>query len=164
MPVWGRQAYHIFCITVGDHMDAFALASWRCVNCKLCEVCCQVTPEDDNLLQVRAVASTYLPMPGLSVMAPWQCESCDKGYHLSCVSPTLSAVGVGLPIDSSPGQAVTSLPRWHLQAPKDSWYCGSCVQCRMCDRARTPVEWSSHMELCLDCGGHSQEGAEKKLR
>lgn len=47
------QAYHWYCVGLASNsLEGYSRASWRCVNCKLCEACGQRTAADDrNLLQ-----------------------------------------------------------------------------------------------------------------
>ncbi len=70
------EAYHPACLGVpdpwapGSAMDAYTRATWRCVNCKLCELCGQAMANEEKSLL--------------------QCERCDKGYHMGCLLPPLA--------------------------------------------------------------------------
>lgn len=116
------EAYHASCLDVPapSAMDAYARATWRCVNCKLCELCGQAMANEEKSLL--------------------QCERCDKGYHMGCLSPPLT------------------------EAPADPWYCGGCVRCRLCRKPCPEGSWSCHPEVCHACGGFQEKNAEMRLR
>jgi hypothetical protein len=65
------EAYHNYCAMTPKGMTKEAKASWRCVNCKICEVCGIVTDHDSETLVF--------------------CESCDQTFHMHCLTPALSA-------------------------------------------------------------------------
>lgn len=69
------EAYHLFCASPGVAATERVRNSWRCPNCKLCEICGTTTAHDDTALLV--------------------CDRCDKGYHTFCLIPPLSAVPEG---------------------------------------------------------------------
>eukprot|EP00952_Eustigmatos_sp_NYUAD-ZCMA_P012114 48781-Eustigmatos_ZCMA.PRE.1 len=67
------EAYHAQCVEVPmNNIGQYARATWRCVNCKMCESCGDPQPnEAANLLQ---------------------CELCDRGHHMKCCDPPLETV------------------------------------------------------------------------
>ncbi len=64
------EAYHTFCAMTPVTMTLQAKSHWRCVNCKICEVCGLVGEKDSETLVF--------------------CESCDQAFHIYCLSPALS--------------------------------------------------------------------------
>jgi hypothetical protein len=67
------EAFHSWCANVPMlTMDATARSTWRCGNCKLCEICNTAKPSDDRKL-------VY-------------CEICDRSYHKSCITPSLDRI------------------------------------------------------------------------
>lgn len=64
------EAYHSFCVDAPiTTMNQTAKLTWRCTNCKICEVCGSATIEDEATL-------VY-------------CEACDKAFHFFCVEPKI---------------------------------------------------------------------------
>ena len=63
------EAYHAACAACPLHLPDWALATWRCPNCKLCEACGVCEENDESSL-------VY-------------CDGCDKAYHLHCLDPPL---------------------------------------------------------------------------
>ena len=64
------EAYHGACAACPPNLPNWALATWRCPNCKLCEACGQCEENDEASL-------VY-------------CDGCDKAYHLHCLDPPLT--------------------------------------------------------------------------
>jgi len=141
------EAFHPFCIgglsVIG--MDDYARCSWRCVNCKLCELCGGESDDVDLI----------------------QCELCDKGYHLSCLSPPLTQVGAikrgeSRLYDHNDVDRMCCIPSFH-QVPKETWFCGSCVDCQICSNSVPANSWSCHEYVCYRCGGRDHRAAEEKI-
>ncbi|KAJ8612113.1 hypothetical protein CTAYLR_002467 [Chrysophaeum taylorii] len=119
------EAFHAFCAMAPiATMDAAAKLSWRCPNCKLCELCGRCKPEDESQL-------VY-------------CDFCDKGYHLDCVEPPLAAAPpgrwiCGLCVDCKHCDAAGQDPsraRWSSR--QDA--CASClVHAKTVDASRAPL-------------------------
>eukprot|EP01038_Epipyxis_sp_PR26KG_P012769 gene12769-17121_t len=64
------ECFHSFCIEAPlSYMSPQIQATWRCMNCKICEICCLATDEDNRKLVF--------------------CEKCDKSFHTSCVDPPI---------------------------------------------------------------------------
>ncbi|RYG67861.1 hypothetical protein EON64_06520, partial [archaeon] len=66
------EAFHCYCANVPTDFlqtiqEAGYMYNWRCMNCKICEVCSRVNSNDaDNLIF---------------------CEKCDTAYHTDCMTP-----------------------------------------------------------------------------
>uniref|UniRef100_A0A7S4J2A5 Histone-lysine N-methyltransferase n=2 Tax=Odontella aurita TaxID=265563 RepID=A0A7S4J2A5_9STRA len=70
------ESYHSFCADVPVRsMTDWAVAGWRCPNCKICEIIGDV-PEDENDMLI--------------------CEMCDRAFTMSELSPPLKSVPSGL--------------------------------------------------------------------
>jgi hypothetical protein len=143
------EAYHGHCVQVPvANMDQYARVSWRCVNCKLCEICGDAQPnEASNLLQ---------------------CELCDKGHHMACLDPPLHQVRKPAKYSEREGTSsllLTQLTTPLMQAPVDAWYCGGCLKaCQLCGRKSSQKQWSCHQSVCYNCGGYAEKNAEARLR
>ena len=87
------EAFHSFCVDIPlVTMSKRDRLHWRCVNCKICEICLianneSMTVDDSQLIY---------------------CETCDKAFHLGCLTPVLSEV------------------------PGTTWICGDCIKCETC--------------------------------
>lgn len=67
------EVFHDFCAgTDCSRMSVDDQWSWRCVNCKICELCCTTKATDAETLVL--------------------CEQCDRAYHIGCISPALESV------------------------------------------------------------------------
>ncbi|KAF1336813.1 Histone-lysine n-methyltransferase, partial [Globisporangium splendens] len=68
------EAFHSFCVpgmnaerlNENEHLQAF----WRCINCKMCEICGRAEGADGDRLHF--------------------CGHCDRGYHGSCMLPAIT--------------------------------------------------------------------------
>ena len=70
------EACHAMCAsTPVDSMSDAARATWRCPNCKVCELCGESKVDDESRLLY--------------------CDLCDKAYHLDCVTPKLDVAPPG---------------------------------------------------------------------
>eukprot|EP00538_Stauroneis_constricta_P006064 CAMPEP_0119546822 /NCGR_PEP_ID=MMETSP1352-20130426/1064_1 /TAXON_ID=265584 /ORGANISM="Stauroneis constricta, Strain CCMP1120" /LENGTH=2084 /DNA_ID=CAMNT_0007591549 /DNA_START=81 /DNA_END=6335 /DNA_ORIENTATION=- len=109
------EAFHSFCVNAPIHsMDAAAVASWRCPNCKICEI-----SGDD-------------PQDELKMLF---CEMCDRAFSLDLLDPPLQSAPSGLWIcgqcvdcekcnnESEPRGA--SLTHWSRD-PRICFRCGGC--------------------------------------
>ena len=126
------EAFHSFCANVPVFsMSESAVASWRCPNCKVCEITGDV-PEDETMLLF--------------------CEMCDRACDLTKLDPPLKQVPRGLFIcglcvdckscDNSlePRKGV----KLWSQDPEKCYRCGGCspvmdkkakaMQCMMCSK------------------------------
>jgi hypothetical protein len=109
------EAFHSFCVNAPIHsMDPAAVASWRCPNCKICEI------------------SGDAPQDELKMLF---CEMCDRGFSLDLLDPPLPAAPPGVWIC---GQCVAchkchnalepngaSLKHWSRD-PHLCYRCGGC--------------------------------------
>ncbi|KAG7346823.1 glutamine amidotransferases class-II [Nitzschia inconspicua] len=70
------EAFHAFCVNAPIHsMDNSAVASWRCPNCKICEI------------------SGDAPQDELKMLF---CEMCDRGFSLDLLDPPLLSAPPGV--------------------------------------------------------------------
>ena len=70
------EAYHSFCANAPIHsMNQAAINSWRCPNCKLCEISGDDTVDETKLLY---------------------CEMCDRAFSINLIEPPLSEIPSGL--------------------------------------------------------------------
>lgn len=109
------EAFHSFCANSPVFsMDAAAVASWRCPNCKICEISGDAPQDDLKMLF---------------------CEMCDRGFSLDLLDPPLAAAPPGVWIC---GQCVdchacrntlepngASLKHWSRE-PNLCYRCGGC--------------------------------------
>lgn len=84
----GRAELLLFCVDCGEAVHSFcaeaplstmpeaARAGWRCMNCKICEVCHTNTENE-------------------SVGKMLYCEGCDFAYHSHCLTPKVAALPEG---------------------------------------------------------------------
>ncbi|KAG7386919.1 hypothetical protein PHYPSEUDO_015124 [Phytophthora pseudosyringae] len=146
----GLQNDFIFCVDCGEGFHSFCVpglsaarlegndqirAYWRCLNCKMCEICGQpgtVCGADSNTGRAPATAGNVdSPAPAAQVSGAETdmaleisngeslllCEHCDRGYHGSCLVPAIN-------LPSNPKKRDgTSLP---------VIYCAGCVACTNC--------------------------------
>ncbi|KAG1702231.1 hypothetical protein DVH05_010021 [Phytophthora capsici] len=141
----GLQSEFIFCVDCGEGFHSFCIpgmsaarledndqlcAYWRCLNCKMCEICGQpgtVCGAEGSSGRVPATAGNVdvnNPNPventsdvELSTGEPLLlCEHCDRGYHASCVVPSIK-------LPSNLKKRDGTIP---------AIYCGSCVSCTNC--------------------------------
>jgi hypothetical protein len=100
------EAFHAFCCNAPKTMKESAKNSWRCPNCKICEICGNASENDvDNLIF---------------------CELCDKSFHFNCLSPNLSCSL--FPISATDGFGGSSGEK----VDDSKWFCYSCVDCSGC--------------------------------
>ncbi|KAK1942651.1 Histone-lysine N-methyltransferase SETD1B-A [Phytophthora citrophthora] len=143
----GLQNEFIFCVDCGEGFHSFCIpgmsaarledndqlrAYWRCLNCKMCEICGQpgaVCGAESNSGRVPATAGNVdvnNPNPVENVSGAelsngeplLLCEHCDRGYHGSCLVPAIK-----LPSTLKKRDGTTSIP---------AIYCGGCVACTNC--------------------------------
>ncbi|CAI5738384.1 unnamed protein product [Peronospora farinosa] len=138
------EGFHLFCVP-GMNMTRLEdneqmRAYWRCPNCKMCEICGQPGPvcgANSSIGHVVATAgSVNNPVPAtrlagvetdmtheLSAEEPLVlCAHCDRGYHGSCLEPSIS-----LPPASTKRDGSVTVP---------IIYCCSCVICTNCEVIR----------------------------
>ena len=144
------EAYHSFCANAPVHsMDEFAVAGWRCPNCKICEISGDVPKDEDKMLF---------------------CEMCDRGFSLELLDPPLDSAPSGLWIC---GQCVdcrvcgntsepegASLQHWSSD-PQKCYRCGGCddsvngtgdsLKCKLCTRLLRPGD--ENVAKCSRCNG-----------
>ncbi|KAL3664341.1 hypothetical protein V7S43_010665 [Phytophthora oleae] len=143
----GLQSEFIFCVDCGEGFHSFCIpgmsaarleendqlrAYWRCLNCKMCEICGQpgtVCGAESSSGRVPATAGNVdVNNPnhvenasgaelsnGESLLL---CEHCDRGYHGSCLVPAIK-----LPSNLKKRDGTTLIP---------AIYCGGCVACTNC--------------------------------
>ena len=78
------EGFHPFCLPEMvplKSMDPLTRLGWRCVNCKVCEVCLAV---EEEVVGDNSAEMTLL-----------YCELCDRAYHLKCLTPSLPSVPSG---------------------------------------------------------------------
>jgi hypothetical protein len=109
------EAFHSFCVNAPIHsMDTASIASWRCPNCKICEI------------------SGEAPQDELKMLF---CEMCDRGFSVDLLDPPLLSAPPGVWIC---GQCVdchkchnslepsgASLKHWSRD-PHLCYRCGGC--------------------------------------
>mmetsp|Transcript_5992 Transcript_5992/g.8723 ORF Transcript_5992/g.8723 Transcript_5992/m.8723 type:complete len:1002 (+) Transcript_5992:503-3508(+) len=108
------EAYHSFCVNAPImSMNDIALASWRCPNCKICEITGGVPADETKLLY---------------------CEMCDRGFTLDLLDPPLRSVPPGLWICGrcvdckqcgNTSEKRISLKHWSRD-PQLCYRCGGC--------------------------------------
>eukprot|EP00934_Nitzschia_sp_Nitz4_P006267 Nitzschia sp. Nitz4//scaffold57_size113557//55705//61502//NITZ4_003994-RA/size113557-augustus-gene-0.180-mRNA-1//-1//CDS//3329554855//6257//frame0 len=127
------EAFHSFCVSAPIHsMDAAAVASWRCPNCKICEISGDTLQDELKMLF---------------------CEMCDRGFSLDLLDPPLTSAPSGLWIC---GQCVNctkcrnklepngpSLKHWSRDP-------NLCFRCGGCDGL---VDDQSRSKKCSVCSG-----------
>eukprot|EP00562_Extubocellulus_spinifer_P012734 CAMPEP_0178547080 /NCGR_PEP_ID=MMETSP0697-20121206/4490_1 /TAXON_ID=265572 /ORGANISM="Extubocellulus spinifer, Strain CCMP396" /LENGTH=1996 /DNA_ID=CAMNT_0020179701 /DNA_START=128 /DNA_END=6118 /DNA_ORIENTATION=- len=136
------EAYHSFCANAPIYsMSASAAASWRCPNCKVCEITGDV-PEDETMLLF--------------------CEMCDRACTLTELDPPLKQVPRGLFIcglcvdcKSCNNEPKRSVKFWS-QDPETCFRCGGCepamdkkakaMKCMMCSKY-----WRSEDKDIVSC-------------
>jgi hypothetical protein len=122
------EAVHFFCAGIDEvqfkRMDEQARHGWRCVNCKVCEICLVSYPTDAQTLLF--------------------CEQCDRSFHISCLHPTIPSLPdfafvCGLCLKCEQCDSLQSLHKSHAlvtaNSPKiDSRQCwGNCTNlCVLC--------------------------------
>ncbi|KAI9907970.1 hypothetical protein PsorP6_004642 [Peronosclerospora sorghi] len=159
----GVETDLIFCVDCGEGFHSFCVpgmnstrveyseqmrAYWRCFNCKICEICgrpgagCE---GDRRIARVATAGSMDVSLPDtkvetdmtneLSVVEPLVlCAHCDRGYHGSCLVPSIR-----LPRTSDKSSTAPSI------------YCSSCVCCTSCsDSQGDSVESVDSGELKRD--------------
>lgn len=123
------EAFHSFCVDIPlVTMSIRDRLNWRCVNCKICEVCLMANNEDMSMDESQLI----------------YCETCDKAFHLGCLTPVLSEV------------------------PGTSWICGDCCKCETCQvKQRTNLSkkncWATDSKKCCLCV-HDDLQEEKKMK
>ena len=71
------EAFHAFCVDAPINAMSEAMRlRWRCTNCKVCEICCMASVEDEH-------STIY-------------CDSCDRAFHLKCLEPPMQTVPDGI--------------------------------------------------------------------
>ncbi|CAI5747224.1 unnamed protein product [Peronospora destructor] len=138
------EGFHLFCVP-GMNMTRFEdseqmRAYWRCPNCKMCEICGQPGPicgasssigrvvatagNVNDLVPVTRLTGVETDMTHeLSAGEPLVlCAHCDRGYHGSCLEPSIS-----LPLASIKRDGSITVP---------VIYCCSCVVCTNCEVSR----------------------------
>ena len=70
------EGYHGYCVQAPiGVMGDYSRLTWRCANCKVCEICGEIKPT----MEEESKDMIY-------------CEMCDKGHHMSCLDPPLTEV------------------------------------------------------------------------
>jgi len=81
----GRPDMMLFCVDCGEAIHSFCADApignmcvdsrlmWRCMNCKLCEIC------QSNVEELQSGKLVY-------------CEGCDEAFHLNCLRPVLPMI------------------------------------------------------------------------
>jgi hypothetical protein len=115
------EAFHRFCCSAPQSMNSLAKCTWRCPNCKICELCGLANESDvDNLIL---------------------CECCDKAYHIQCLQPTLT-----LPLPLQPNGKESA---WFCSLCVDCGVCskqnphvenGTLMKC-----------WGYDQQVCISC-------------
>eukprot|EP00529_Nitzschia_sp_RCC80_P002441 CAMPEP_0113507844 /NCGR_PEP_ID=MMETSP0014_2-20120614/36686_1 /TAXON_ID=2857 /ORGANISM="Nitzschia sp." /LENGTH=2090 /DNA_ID=CAMNT_0000403489 /DNA_START=61 /DNA_END=6333 /DNA_ORIENTATION=+ /assembly_acc=CAM_ASM_000159 len=142
------EGFHSFCVNAPVHsMDTAAAASWRCPNCKICEISGEVPQDDKKMLF---------------------CEMCDRGFNMELLDPPLAAAPPGVWIC---GQCVdchncrgnneaggASLQHWSRE-PNLCYRCGGCEglidqylstrKCSIC--AGYWRDGDTDLAECIDC-------------
>ncbi|TDH66702.1 hypothetical protein CCR75_006616 [Bremia lactucae] len=142
----------IFCVDCGEGFHSFCIpgmtaariegnnqirAYWRCLNCKMCEICGQpgtVSGADGSSTRVVATAGNVnspalvrftdnVEIESCVQVAQTEslvlCDHCDRGYHGSCLVPSLE-----LPMKQDKAAGIPQI------------FCASCVTCTQCESLR----------------------------
>jgi hypothetical protein len=143
------EAFHSFCVNAPiSSMDEYAVAGWRCPNCKICEISGEVPRDETRMLY---------------------CEMCDRGFCLDLLDPPLISAPPGVWIC---GQCVdckdcgntaepsgVSLRHWS-RCPDRCYRCGGCdgvtanlstptLKCNVC--AGLLRSGDRDVAVCSDC-------------
>ena len=142
------ESYHSFCANAPIHsMSEWAVAGWRCPNCKVCEISGEVPKDESNLIY---------------------CEMCDRAFSLHLLDPPLEEAPSGLFIC---GQCVdckmcknatdprgASRRHWSRD-PEKCFSCGGCEglldssnvsSCQVCNKFLRDEE--PDIISCMSCG------------
>jgi hypothetical protein len=161
------EAFHSFCCNAPiQSMTAVSLLSWRCPNCKVCEISGIVPIDDSKLLM---------------------CEMCDRALSVDLINPTLSGAPKGLWIcgfcvdckycDNLSGDVDRTM--WSM-LPDMCYRCGGAAgggddgildvyKCSVCDMFSLPTDTDllkcSHCKkyihkICADQGEHTSKSGQ----
>lgn len=119
------EGFHSFCANVPIHsMDIYAIAGWRCPNCKVCEISGDVPADELRMLF---------------------CEMCDRAFTLDLLDPPLRRAPSGLWIC---GQCVDCKVCKNTSEPP----CPGAASDP--DKSSISLKyWSRDPEKCYRCGG-----------
>jgi hypothetical protein len=153
------EAFHSFCANAPVHsMAASSVASWRCPNCKICEISGDVPQDETRMLF---------------------CEMCDRAFSLDLLDPPLVSAPSGLWIC---GQCVDckccsntsepdgpSLRHWSRD-PEKCYRCGGCdglvndytkdMKCTKCTKLLRLDD--EDIVECEDCDGKVHAGCDPR--
>ncbi|CAI5733666.1 unnamed protein product [Hyaloperonospora brassicae] len=138
------EGFHLFCVpgmeATGIDGNEQLRKYWRCLNCKICQVCGRsgtvCVPDNRSSRAVATAGNVDVLVPAtqmagveldsaheLSAGDPLVlCAHCHRGYHGSCLVPSIH-----LPSASKRGDGSTVVP---------TIYCSSCMACTNCKAAK----------------------------
>ena len=102
--------YHFKCLELPketlENIHKYGVNNWKCGDCKDCTICKQSSDDSSLLL----------------------CDSCDRGFHLFCLTPPLTT------------------------PPSGNWVCNDCVFCISCNSTSpgplTTSTWQKDFTMC----------------